>query len=128
MRLAFNPSRLSCWRCWPFWGAYSVFLSPCTLPVLTAYFALCFSKRTLRIATNTLAFLLGLATTFSILGAVGFLLGRVLLQSQQLLLLVGGSIILVFGVMSLLVWGLVGFVIRPGSSMALRRVVLTYLA
>ncbi len=91
-----------------FLGGLLSFLSPCTLPVLTAYFAFAFQSERSRIATNTLAFLLGLATTFSILGAVGFLLGRVLLQSQQLLLLVGGSIILVFGVMSLLGLGFGG--------------------
>lgn len=84
------------------------FVSPCTLPVLTAYFAFAFQSERSRIATNTLAFMLGLATTFSMFGAVGFALGRVLLQSQQLLLLVGGSVILVFGVMSFLGMGFGG--------------------
>ena len=85
-----------------FFGGVLSFLSPCTLPVLTAYFAFAFQSERSRIAANTMAFILGLATTFSILGAVGFAVGRVLLQSQQLLLLVGGSIILIFGVMSIL--------------------------
>ncbi|MBK8987499.1 MAG: cytochrome c biogenesis protein CcdA [Chloroflexi bacterium] len=84
------------------------FVSPCTLPVLTAYFAFAFQSERQRIATNTLAFMLGLATTFSILGAVGFVVGRILLQNQQLLLLVGGSVILMFGVMSLLGMGFGG--------------------
>lgn len=84
------------------------FLSPCTLPVLTAYFAFAFQSERSRIAANTMAFILGLATTFSLLGAVGFAVGRVLLQSQQLLLLVGGSIILIFGVMSILGLGFGG--------------------
>ena len=74
-----------------FFAGLLSFVSPCTLPVLTAYFAFAFQSERQRIATNTLAFMLGLATTFSILGAVGFAVGRVLLQNQQLLLLVGGS-------------------------------------
>jgi cytochrome c-type biogenesis protein len=85
-----------------FAGGLLSFVSPCTLPVLTAYFAFAFQSDRSRIAANTLAFMLGLATTFSLLGAAGFLLGRVLLQNQQLILLVGGAAILIFGVMSLL--------------------------
>jgi len=85
-----------------FMGGLLSFISPCTLPVLTAYFAFAFQSDRQRIAANTLAFMLGLATTFSLLGAVGFALGRVLVQSQNLLMLVAGAAILVFGVMSLL--------------------------
>lgn len=91
-----------------FFGGLLSFLSPCTLPVLTAYFAFAFQSDRSRIAANTMAFMLGLATTFSLLGAVGFAVGRVLLQSQQLLLLVGGSVILIFGVMSVLGLGFGG--------------------
>ncbi len=78
------------------------FVSPCTLPVLSAYFAFAFQSDRSRIAANTLAFMLGLATTFSLFGAAGFALGRVLLQNQQLILLVGGAFVVGFGVMSLL--------------------------
>ncbi len=85
-----------------FAGGLLSFISPCTLPVLTAYFAFAFQSDRQRIAANTLAFMLGLATTFSLLGAVGFALGRVLVQSQSVLMLVGGAVILVLGVMSLL--------------------------
>ena len=91
-----------------FAGGLLSFVSPCTLPVLTAYFAFAFQSERKRIASNTLAFMLGLATTFSLMGAVGFALGRYLLQSQQLLLLVGGGFILIFGVMSLLGQGFAG--------------------
>jgi cytochrome c biogenesis protein CcdA len=45
---------------------------------------------------------------FALLGAGASLLGRVLLQNQQLILLFGGSLILVFGVMSLLGKGFTG--------------------
>lgn len=91
-----------------FLGGLLSFASPCTLPVLTAYFAFAFQSDRQKIAANTMAFLLGLATTFSLLGAVGFMVGRVLLQSQQLILLVSGAAILVFGVMSLLGRGFTG--------------------
>lgn len=85
-----------------FGGGLLSFVSPCTLPVLTAYFAFAFQSGRSQIAANTLAFMMGLATTFSLMGAVGFALGRVLLQNQQLILLLGGSLIVIFGVMSLL--------------------------
>jgi len=85
-----------------FAGGLLSFVSPCTLPVLTAYFAFAFQSGRSQIASNTLAFMLGLGTTFSLFGAVGFVLGRFLLQSQQLILLVGGSVVVVFGVMSFL--------------------------
>ncbi len=85
-----------------FAGGILSFISPCTLPVLTAYFAFAFQSGRKQIASNTLAFMLGLATTFSLFGAVGFYLGRYLLRSQALIMLFGGGIIVLFGVMSLL--------------------------
>jgi cytochrome c-type biogenesis protein len=91
-----------------FLGGLLSFASPCTLPVLTAYFAFAFQSDRQKIAANTLAFMLGLATTFSLLGAVGFALGRVLLQNQGLIMLVGGAAIVIFGVMSLLGRGFSG--------------------
>lgn len=98
-----------------FGGGLLSFVSPCTLPVLTAYFAFAFQSDRSRIAVNTMAFMLGLGTTFSLFGAVGFALGRVLLQNQQLIMLVGGTLILIFGVMSLLGKGF-GGVSTSGAS------------
>ncbi|MEM7331556.1 MAG: cytochrome c biogenesis CcdA family protein [Chloroflexota bacterium] len=91
-----------------FGGGVLSFVSPCTLPVLTAYFAFAFQSGRSQIAANTLAFLAGLATTFSLFGAAGFVLGRVLLRNQQLILLIGGAVIVIFGVMSLLGKGFQG--------------------
>ena len=85
-----------------FGGGLLSFASPCTLPVLTAYFAFAFQSGRKQIASNTIAFMLGLATTFSLFGAVGFAVGKTLLRNQQLLILVGGSIVMIFGVLSLL--------------------------
>ncbi|CUS03450.2 Cytochrome c biogenesis protein transmembrane region (modular protein) [Candidatus Promineifilum breve] len=91
-----------------FLGGLLSFASPCTLPILTAYFAFAFQSDRQRIAANTLAFMLGLGTTFSLLGAAGFALGRVLGQNQSLIMLIGGTAILIFGVMSLLGRGFSG--------------------
>jgi cytochrome c-type biogenesis protein len=85
-----------------FGGGLLSFASPCTLPVLTAYFAFAFQSGRKQIATNTIAFMLGLATTFTLFGAVGFAVGKTLLRNQQLLVLVGGAVVMVFGVLSLL--------------------------
>lgn len=84
------------------------FLSPCTLPILTAYFAFAFQSKRSQIATNTLAFMLGLGTTFSLFGAVGFVVGQVLIRNQQIIMLLGGAVVLSFGVMSLLGKGFTG--------------------
>jgi len=85
-----------------FVGGLLSFLSPCTLPILPAYFAFAFQSGRKQIAINTVVFMLGLASMFALLGASASVLGRLLLQNQQLLLLFGGSLVLIFGVMSLL--------------------------
>lgn len=92
-----------------FGGGLLSFVSPCTLPVLTAYFAFAFQSGRSQIATNTLAFMVGLGTTFTLLGAAGFVLGNTLLRNQQVLLLVGGAIIMIMGVLSILGKGFGGF-------------------
>ena len=89
-------------------GGLLSFLSPCTLPILPAYFAFAFQSGRSKIAANTMSFLLGLSAMFAMLGASASILGRVLLRNQDLILLFGGSMILVFGVMSLLGMGFTG--------------------
>ncbi len=89
-------------------GGLLSFLSPCTLPILPAYFAFAFQSGRSQILANTLSFLLGLSAMFALLGASASILGRVLLRNQDLILLFGGSLILVFGVMSLLGMGFTG--------------------
>ena len=85
------------------------FVSPCTLPILPAYFAFATQSGRKRIAANTIAFMLGVALMFSLLGASASALGRFVIQSQELLLLFGGAIVMFFGVMSLLGKGFTGF-------------------
>jgi cytochrome c-type biogenesis protein len=88
-------------------GALS-FISPCTLPILPAYFAFTFQADRKRIATMTLAFFLGLALVFSLLGASSSALGSLLNKNIILLTRVGGLLLILFGVMSLLGRGFTG--------------------
>ncbi|MEW5986073.1 MAG: cytochrome c biogenesis CcdA family protein [Chloroflexota bacterium] len=92
-----------------FVGGLLSFASPCTLPILPAYFAFAFQSGRKSIALNTLVFMLGLGTMFSLLGAGASAVGRVLLQSKDLILIIGGSLVVAFGVMSLLGKGFTGF-------------------
>lgn len=83
-------------------GGVMSFVSPCTLPILPAYFAFAFQSGRKHIALNTMVFMLGLAVVFSAMGAGASVLGRVLRQNQSLILLLGGSLVIMFGVMSLM--------------------------
>lgn len=85
------------------------FLAPCTLPILPAYFAFAVQSNRQQIALNTLFFTLGLATLFSFFGAGASALGSLLRYNQNLLMLGGGALVLVFGVMSLLGQGFSGY-------------------
>lgn len=91
-----------------FAGGLFSFLSPCTLPILPAYFAFAFRSGRATIAANTLAFMLGLAAMFSLFGAGASSLGSILYRQQNLLLIVGGTAVIIFGIMSLLGQGFAG--------------------
>ncbi len=96
------------------------FLSPCTLPILPAYFAFTFqaSKRT--IVFMSLAFFMGLATTLVLLGASATALSGIIFSNKDALTLWGGIIVIIFGVMSLLGKGFSGPQVqeRPVASVA----------
>lgn len=91
-----------------FAGGLFSFLSPCTLPILPAYFAFAFRSGRATIAANTLAFMLGLSAMFSLFGAGASSLGSILYRQQKLLLIVGGIAVIIFGIMSLLGQGFAG--------------------
>ena len=93
-----------------FAGGLFSFLSPCTLPILPAYFAFAFRSGRATIAANTLAFMFGLAAMFSLFGAGASTLGSLLYQRQDLILLFGGALVIVFGIMSVLGQGFSGSV------------------
>jgi cytochrome c-type biogenesis protein len=80
-------------------GLFS-FLSPCTLPILPAYFAFTFQAKRERVTVMSIAFFLGLATTIVILGASATALSRFLFSYLSLLTSLGGLLIIAFGLMS----------------------------
>jgi cytochrome c-type biogenesis protein len=97
------------------------FLSPCCLPILTAYFAYTFQVQRERMVRTTIAFFLGLATTLVALGATASALSQLLFRNLATLTLVGGVIIIGFGIMSLLGKGFSGIKLlerRPDAGVA----------
>ncbi len=102
-------------------GVFS-FLSPCTLPILPAYFAFTFEARRQQIALMTLAFFLGLATTMTLFGATASLLGNVLTTSdvRQTLTFWGGILIIGLGIANTLGKGFSGIAMqaRPSATFA----------
>jgi cytochrome c-type biogenesis protein len=96
------------------------FLSPCCLPILPTYFAFTFQARRERVVQMTVAFFLGLATTMVVLGATASVLSQLLFQNLRDITLVGGLLVVGFGVMSLLGKGFSGFMLldRPTASIA----------
>jgi len=96
------------------------FLSPCTLPILPAYFAFSVQTHKQNVVSVTVAFFLGLATTLTVLGASATALSLLLLQNLRHLTLLGGLVIMAFGAMSLLGKGFTGLQLqeRPAMSLA----------
>lgn len=94
------------------------FLSPCTLPILPAYFAFTFQSRQQSIVLTTVAFFLGLATTMTLLGASATALGNLVGGHRQALTFWGGLLIIGFGLMSLFGKGFSGIQVaeRPAAS------------
>ena len=122
-------------------GVFS-FLSPCTLPILPAYFAFTFQAKRERVVLMTIMFFLGLATTIVLLGAtatavsqfffhslsssgrtielnLGFTVVR-LVSVLDVIRLVGGLLIVAFGLMSMLGRGFTGLRLldRPSAGAA----------
>jgi cytochrome c-type biogenesis protein len=98
-------------------GVFS-FLSPCTLPILPAYFAITAQTDRARIGLMSLAFFFGLATLFVMMGASASLIGRVLRDYLFSLTTAAGVLVALFGVMTVFGKGFSGatFQGRPASS------------
>ncbi len=98
-------------------GVFS-FLSPCTLPVLPAYFAVTAQSDRAHIGRMSLAFFFGLATLFVAMGASASVLGQMLRDYMFQMTQVGGGIVIIFGVMTLFGRGFSGatFTGRPAST------------
>jgi cytochrome c-type biogenesis protein len=95
------------------------FLSPCTLPILPAYFAFTFQAQRQRVVVMSIAFFLGLATTLTLLGASATALSGVLFANREALTFWGGVIVIGFGIMGVLGKGFAGPQIqeRPVASL-----------
>jgi cytochrome c-type biogenesis protein len=95
------------------------FLSPCTLPILPAYFAVTFQAQRRDIFFMSLAFFLGLATTLTLLGGAVSALSGLLFAGREYLQLVGGLVIIVFGVLGMFGKGFAGVQIaeRPTATL-----------
>jgi cytochrome c-type biogenesis protein len=84
------------------------FASPCVLPLVPAYLGFITGRSAkefshargsvrLIIVTQSLAFVLGLAVIFALLGASASVLGQTLLQNQERLYQIGGIVVVIFG-------------------------------
>ena len=105
------------------------FLSPCTLPVLPAYFAWTFginsgstddsATQRQRVLLSSLAFFAGLATTLVTLGIlITTLFGPIVARNLDLVTTIGGIIIIALGLLSLFGFGFAGPTIkrRPAAT------------
>ena len=98
-------------------GVFS-FLSPCTLPILPAYFAVTAQSDRARMGSMSLVFFFGLATVFVAMGASASALGQILRDYIFQITQIGGVIVGIFGVMTLFGKGFSGatFKGRPAST------------
>jgi cytochrome c-type biogenesis protein len=96
------------------------FLSPCCLPVLSAYFAYTVQSGRERMILTTIAFFFGVATTMVVLGASAMAVSQLVFRNLPTLTLVGGLLVIGFGVMSILGKGFSGIQIasRPSAGVA----------
>ena len=94
------------------------FLSPCCLPVLSAYFAYTFQTSRERVLGATIAFFLGVATTMVLLGASATVISGLIFSQLKTLTTIGGLLIIAFGVMSVVGKGFSGpqFAQRPRAT------------
>jgi cytochrome c-type biogenesis protein len=98
-------------------GVFS-FLSPCTLPILPAYFAVTAQSDRARMGLMSLAFFFGLASLFVAMGASASALGQILRDYMFQITQIGGGIVGVFGIMTLFGKGFSGasFQGKPAST------------
>lgn len=81
------------------------FVSPCCLPLLPAYLGMIAGSATSadrssgrwRLWWNGLAFVAGLALTFALLGATATAFGSLVLFNRQILMQIGGVLVVIFG-------------------------------
>ena len=98
-------------------GLFS-FLSPCTLPILPAYFAVTAQAERKNMSMMSVAFFIGLATLFVLMGASASVIGSLLRDYLFEITKIGGILVMLFGVLTLFGMGFSGASFRqhPGSS------------
>ncbi len=93
-------------------------LSPCILPLIPAYFAVTFKEKR-AITKMTSIFFSGFAVMFIVLGIASVLVGSasiiILQQNLSLFVLIGGILLIIFGLMSLFGKGFSGLVLERKS-------------
>jgi cytochrome c-type biogenesis protein len=95
------------------------FLSPCTLPILPAYFAFTFQAGRRSVVLMSIAFFAGLATTMTLLGASATAVSGLIFSNREALTFWGGIIVIGFGIMAVLGKGFAGPQIqeRPAATL-----------
>lgn len=91
-----------------FFAGLLSFLSPCTLPILPAYFAFTFQAGKRSVVLMSVAFFLGLATTMTLLGASATALSGLIFENRDALTFWGGIVVIGFGIMGMLGKGFSG--------------------
>lgn len=81
-------------------GVFSL-ISPCVLPILPAFFAYAFKEKKDLIKMTTM-FFLGAALIFVLMGIAASFIGNVLDKNRQVLTVVAGFLLIVFGSMTIL--------------------------
>ncbi len=95
-----------------FFAGLLSFISPCTLPILPAYFAQSISQGRGEILRNTIFFFLGLATVFSIFGMGASYAGSVLRENRIIMTQLIAVVIIIFGLLELFGKGFSGLSVQ----------------
>lgn len=85
-----------------FFGGVAALLSPCAAMLLPAFFAYAFGRSRATLAGRTLLFYLGLLLTLVPLGLGAGAVGGLLTTHRDTLTLIGGAVLIVFGLMQAL--------------------------
>jgi len=95
-----------------FFAGLLSFLSPCTLPILPAYFAQSINQGKGEVLRNTIFFFLGLATVFSIFGMGASYAGSVLRENRIIITQMIAVVIIIFGVLEVFGKGFSGLTLQ----------------